>query len=171
MYKDQLPLAGLYWEQLADRGKVLKALNTPKLGDSLLRADGTPWMTALAHQAPKINWNDLAQIPALPLGSWLKTDPWDDRVHMLNAKRYLPMNPRDKMPLEVTPVYFKLQRYTAENTAPATAAQPAPGNNPGGDAAPAAPAQGTSTPAQGTSTPAQGTSTPQTQPAPPQPPQ
>ena len=113
MYKDQLPTAGLFWLQLADRGHVLKSLNTPKLGDSLLRADGTPWMTQLAHSAPKINWDDLAQIPALPLGSWLKTDPWDDRVHMLNAKRYAPMNPRDKMPLEVTPVYFKLQRYNA----------------------------------------------------------
>jgi hypothetical protein len=121
MYKDKLPTAGLFWEQLADRGKVLKALNTPKLGDSLLRADGTPWMATLAHEAPKLNWDDLAQIPALPLGSWLKTDPWDDRVHMLNAKRYLPMNPRDKMPLEVTPVYFKLQRYSAANAAPASA--------------------------------------------------
>jgi hypothetical protein len=118
MYKDQLPLAGLFWEQLADRGKALHALNTPKLGDSLLRADGTPWMTSLAHGAPKINWDDLAQVPAYPLGSWLKTDPWDDRVHMLNAKRYAPMNPRDKMPLEVTPVYFKLQRY---NMAPSNA--------------------------------------------------
>ena len=38
MYKDQLNTAGLFWEQLADRGQVLKALNTPKLGDSLLRA-------------------------------------------------------------------------------------------------------------------------------------
>jgi hypothetical protein len=111
MYKDQLQLAGLFWEQLADRGKVLKALNSPKLGDSLLRSDGTPWLTTVAHGAPKLNWDDLAQVPALPLGSWLKTDPWDDRVHMLNAKRYAPMNPRDKMPLEVTPVYFKLQRY------------------------------------------------------------
>ena len=26
------------------------------------------------------------------------------------------MNPRDKMPLEVTPVYFKLQRYDAQRT-------------------------------------------------------
>jgi hypothetical protein len=112
MYKDQLQQAGLFWEQLADRGKVLKALNTPKLGDSLLRPDGTPWLTTVAHGAPKLNWDDLAQVPALPLGSWLKTDPWDDRVHMLNAKRYAPMNPRDKMPLEVTPVYFKLQRYS-----------------------------------------------------------
>jgi hypothetical protein len=125
MYKDQLPKAGLFWAQLADRGKVLHSLNTPKLGDSLLRADGTPWMSALAHEAPKINWDDLAQIPALPLGSWLKVDPWDDRVHMLNAKRYPPMNPRDKMPLEVTPVYFKLQRYDAANTQPVNSANPA----------------------------------------------
>jgi hypothetical protein len=124
MYKDQLPQAGLFWEQLADRGKVLHSLNSPKLGDSLLRADGTPWMSDLAHQAPKLNWDDLAQVPALPLGSWLKTDPWDDRVHMLNAKRYAPMNPRDKMPLEVTPVYFKLQRYNTANVAPANSAAP-----------------------------------------------
>lgn len=130
MYKDKLPSAGLFWEQLADRGKVLKALNTPKLGDSLLRADGTPWMATLAHEAPKINWDDLKQIPALPLGSWLKTDPWDDHVHMLNARREPLLNPRDKMPLEVTPVYFKLQRYSA-SAAPANASgsgQPANGD-------------------------------------------
>ena len=125
MYKDRLPTAALYWTQLAERGKVLKALNTPKLGDSLLKADGTPWMAELARSAPKINWDDLAQTPALPLGSWLKTDPWDDKVHMLNAKRYAPMNPRDKMPLEVTPVYYKLQRYTLPK--PAQSATPAPG--------------------------------------------
>jgi hypothetical protein len=132
MYKDQLPQAGLFWAQLADRGKVLHALNSPKLGDSLLRADGTPWMTGLAHTAPKINWDDLAQVPALPLGSWLKTDPWDDHVHMLNAKRYAPMNPRDKMPLEVTPVYFKLQRYSAVGAPPNNASpgsEPPPGGN------------------------------------------
>jgi hypothetical protein len=111
MYKDKLPSAGLYWAQLADRGKALKSLNTPKLGDSLLRADGTPWMSGIAKMAPKLNWDDLTQVPALPLGSWLKTDSWDDRVHMLNAKRYAPMNARDKMPLEITPIFFKLQRY------------------------------------------------------------
>jgi hypothetical protein len=141
MYKDQLPTAGLYWTQLADRGPVLKALNTPKLGDSLLKADGTPWMTTLAHSAPKLNWDDLAQIPALPLGSWLKTDPWDDHVHQLNAKLYAPLNARDKMPLEVTPVYYRLQRYdeaqsqaanpaAAKPNAAGTPAQPAAGDPP-----------------------------------------
>jgi len=91
MYKDKLANAGLFYEQLVDRAKVLKALNTPKLGDSLLKPDGTPWLADLSHMAPKLNWDDLNQTAALPLGSWLKTDPWDDKVHMLTAKRYAPM--------------------------------------------------------------------------------
>ena len=121
MYKDRLPLAGLYYAQLVDREKVLKALNTPKLGDSLLQTDGTPWMASLKSMSPKLNWDDLTQRPALPLGSWLKTDPWDDRVHQLNAKIYPYMNPRDKMPLEVTPIIYKLQRYDASKLTPPAA--------------------------------------------------
>jgi hypothetical protein len=158
MYKDQLANAGLFWAQLADRGKALKALNTPKLGDSLLKADGTPWMADLAHAAPKIEWDDLTQIPALPLGSWLKTDPWDDKVHMLNAKRYAPMNARDKMPLEVTPVYFKLLRYDATKLIPPTVPAPTapvatqPAAQPDAASAPAPPA---AQPTPGATTPQQ----------------
>jgi hypothetical protein len=125
MYKDKLANAGLFYEQLVDRAKVLKALNTPKLGDSLLKPDGTPWMADLEHGAPKLNWDDLNQTAAFPLGSWLKTDPWDDKVHMLNAKRYAPMNARDKMPFEVTPVFYKLQRYDEASAAPVSAGAPA----------------------------------------------
>jgi hypothetical protein len=149
MYKDKLPSAGLFYAQLVDREKVLKALMTsPRLGDSLLKADGTPWMADLAHMAPKINWDDLKQTAALPLGSWLKTDPWDDKVHMLNAPRYAPMNARDKMPFEVTPIFYKLQRYDAAavtppppTAAPASNDQPvaAPDNTP--PAQPPAPPQ------------------------------
>jgi len=122
MYKDKLPSAGLYYAQLVDREKELKALNTATLGDSLLQADGTPWMADLMRMAPRLNWDDLTQRPALPLGSWLKTDPWDDRVHQLSAKIYAYMNPRDKMPLEVTPVFYKLQRYDVSRLTPAAAA-------------------------------------------------
>ncbi len=118
MYKDRLANAGLYYAQLQQRGQVLKALNTPKLGDSLLQADGTPWMAGLEHMAPPLNWDNLSQVAALPLGSWLKVDPWNDTVHMLDAKRYAPMNARDKMPFEVTPVFFRLQRYDTAQTQP-----------------------------------------------------
>jgi hypothetical protein len=164
MYKDQLPVAGLYYEELADRGKELKALNSPKLGDSLLKADGTPWMGDLAHMAPKIDWDDLNQTAALPLGSWLKTDPWDDKVHMLTAKRYAPMNARDKMPFEVTPIFFKLQRYEVASAEPALAAPAVvPGQAPNG-APPAAGDQPAAPPVQPQSQPADGNA-----PAPPPP--
>jgi hypothetical protein len=138
MYKDKLPNAGLYWEQLVQRSTELKALNTPKLGDSLIKPDGTAWMAELEHMAPKIDWDDLNQTAALPLGSWLKVDPWDDSVHMLDAKRYAPMNSRDKMPFEVTPIFYKLQRYeTAHAAPPAAPAVTAPtGTSTTGDAAP-----------------------------------
>jgi hypothetical protein len=150
MYKDKLPSAGLYFAQLTDRGKVLKALNTPKLGDSLLKADGTPWMNDLAKMAPKLNWDDLTQTAALPLGSWLKTDPWDDKVHMLNAKRYAPMNARDKMPFEVTPIFYKLQRYDVANAEPAAPTAAAPAAQPAASDQPAAPADQPSAPEQTT---------------------
>jgi len=177
MYKDQLPDAGLYYAQLMDRGHVLKALNTPKLGDSLLKTDGTPWMADLEHMAPKINWDDLAQRPANPLGSWLKTDPWDDKVHMLSAKLYAPMNARDKMPFEVTPIFFKLQRYDLANVEPPptgptapVAAPPAgngdPAQNPPDNGQPAAPPPGGPTGTQPTSTNAPAPAPAQDQPQP-----
>jgi hypothetical protein len=141
MYKDKLANAGLYYSQLTDRSKALKQLNTPKLGDSMLKADGTPWLADLWKQAPKLNQDDTTQVAALPLGSWLKTDPWDDKEHMLNAKRYAPMNARDKMPFEVTAIYYKLQRY--DDAAKNPAGAPAAGTPAAGQAAaPTAPPTG-----------------------------
>ena len=139
MYKDKLADAGLYYEQLAARATMLKALTTPVLGDSLLKPDGTPWMADLAKDAPKLDPVDAAQVAALPLGSWLKTDPWNDTVQMLDTKRYAPMNAAEKVPFEVTPVYYRLQRYSAppdlaaapDATAPATAAGTEPAAAPG----------------------------------------
>ena len=159
MYKDKLPNAGLYLAQLVDRSKQLKALNTPTLGDSLLKADGTPWMADLGKMAPKLNWDDLTQTAALPLGSWLKIDPWDDSVHMLDAKRYAPMNARDKMPFEVTPLFYKLQRYQSAHTEPAPTPAAAPATNgPTSADQPAAGEQPVGKPVQSElSTPAQGT--------------
>jgi hypothetical protein len=140
MYKDKLASAGLYYAQLVEREKELKALNTATLGDSLLQADGTPWMADLMRMSPRLNWDDLTQRPALPLGSWLKTDPWDDRVHQLSAKIYAYMNPRDKMPLEVTPIFYKLQRYDVSRLTPPAAAPAtvAPATTPPGTGTPVA---------------------------------
>jgi len=124
-------------------------------------------MADLKQMSPKLNWDDLQQRPALPLGSWLKTDPWDDMVHQLNAKIYAYMNPRDKMPFEVTPIFFKLQRYDAAAAAlapaPTAAAQPTAVPPATGDTTAASPA---APPAQA---PAADPNTPQQQPAAPAP--
>jgi len=111
VYSSQLSQPGLFFEQLDARSKVLAALNTPRLGDSLIRPDGTPWLNALMTKAPKLDMNKLDQIAALPLGSQLKIDSWDDRVIRLNPKPAPIMNARDKMPFEVTPVFFRLSHY------------------------------------------------------------
>jgi hypothetical protein len=125
IYKDKAASVGLFFQQLEAREKDLPALFTPRLGDSLVRADGQPWLVGLTKDAPKLDMDNLQQIAALPLNSRLKIDPWDDKVFMLNARPPVLLNARDKMPLELTPVYFRLQRYSDAPAAPPASATPA----------------------------------------------
>ncbi len=71
--------------------------------------------------------NKLDQIAALPLGSQLKIDAWDDKVIRLNPKPAPILNARDKMPFEVTPVFFRLMRYQTPQAAAAQQAASGPG--------------------------------------------
>ncbi len=128
IYKDKAPNVGLFFEQLENREKVLPALFSPRLGDALIKPDGTPWLAELGKGAPKLDINNLAQIAALPIGSRLKTDPWNDKVLALNAKTAVLLNASDKLPFALTPVYLRLQRYQASAAQPAAA--PAPGTAP-----------------------------------------
>ncbi|WP_446745754.1 hypothetical protein [Silvibacterium acidisoli] len=156
VYHDKAASVGLFFAQLQARQKQLPYLLTARLGDSLIKADGTPWLSGLTQGAPKLNMDDLTQIAALPLNSHLRIDPWDDKVYQLNVRPAPLLNARDKMPFEVTPVYFRLQRYQAPAAAPAAA----PANTP---AAPGAqPADTTGAPA---AQPADTNAAPQAQPA------
>ena len=132
IYKDKLGNAGLYFAQLQQREKELIALNTPRLGDSMLDSTGQPWLIAVQKRAPKLDQDKLDQIAALPLGSRLRTDAWDDKVYTLKTSAPVLLNARDKMPFEVTPVYYKLVRYDQSQSAagadPSTQQQPAQPN-------------------------------------------
>jgi hypothetical protein len=143
IYKDKLGNAGLYFAQLQQREKELSALNTPRLGDSMLDSAGQPWLIAVQKRAPKLDQDKLDQIAALPLGSRLRTDAWDDKVYTLKTTAPVLLNARDKMPFEVTPVYYKLARYdqaqSAAGTDPSPQQQPAQPNQ--ASAQPAAPPQ------------------------------
>lgn len=92
-----------------------------------MRPDGQPWMAALLQGAPKLDMDNMQQIAALPLNSRLKVDPWDDKVTQLHFTSPVLLNARDKMPLEITPVFYKLERFQQPAAAPANAT-PAAGN-------------------------------------------
>jgi hypothetical protein len=127
VYRDKAANVGLFFQALQLREKQLTYLLTPRLGDSLIKTDGTPWLAALGTGAPKLNMDDLTQVAALPLNSRLKIDPWDDKVAQLNVKPAPLLTARDKMPFQVTPIYYRLQRYQPPATASTTAPPPAPG--------------------------------------------
>jgi hypothetical protein len=122
VYHDKGASVGLFFQALQMRSKELTYLVTPRLGDSLLKPDGTPWLVAIGQGAPKLNMDDLTQIAALPLNSHLKIDPWDDKVFQLNVKPAPLLSARDKMPFEVTPIYYRLQRYQPPVQAPSSTA-------------------------------------------------
>jgi hypothetical protein len=90
--------------------------------------------------------DDLTQIAALPLNSHLKIDPWDDKVFQLNVKPAPLLSARDKMPFEVTPIYYRLQRYQPPVQAAPSSTAAAPANT-APTPANAAPAPATADPA------------------------
>jgi hypothetical protein len=142
----------LYLQQLQARLKGLKALTDPQIGDSLLKADGTFWMQAMVGKGSKLADTDLKQQAAMPLGAFLRFDPWTDQVIQMHTAYEPLLSARDKLPFEITPVYLKLSYYESPadptQPPPATApAAPAPGGDasaapaPAAGAAPAAPQQ------------------------------
>jgi hypothetical protein len=67
-------------------------------------------MSDLITQAPTLEMKKTEQIAALPLGSRLRLDSWDDHVELISAKPAAPQYAREKLPFEVTPVFLYLKR-------------------------------------------------------------
>ena len=113
-YAQKLASAGLYLKQLQLRAPSLAALLTAHLGNNFSDSKGQiNRLAMLMNSAPDLDDNKLDQIPALPLGGRIKLDPWADRVEMIKAAPVAIMNPRDKMPFEVTPFFPRLTRLSA----------------------------------------------------------
>ena len=125
-YKDKLTNVGMYLAELQIRSKALAKLNEPRVGDGFF-IDGNAnlmWYQSLAAKSPKIDMKNLSQIAALPLGSHLKVDAWDDRVLQLNVRPVALLNAADKLPFELTPVFVRLTRNTGVPASSPAAATP-----------------------------------------------
>jgi hypothetical protein len=106
-YKDKLGNAALFLKQLSADSQALPSLIDARLGN------GVALSSALATLGPALQTDKVDQVAALPLGSRVKVNPWDDRVELLKAKPVSLSSAREKMPFEVTPFLLYLTRYQA----------------------------------------------------------
>src|SRR5262249_49375345 len=116
-YKDKLGNAGLFLHALELRGPKLPNLLSPHLGNLIIRGGKVPRMTELMSGAPALEMKNTEQSAALPLGSRLRLDSWDDHVEMISTKPAAPQFAREKIPFEVAPVFLYLKR---QGSAPAS---------------------------------------------------
>jgi hypothetical protein len=116
-YKDKLGGAGLFLRALEARSKDLPALITPQFGARMAKGDSVFRMSALLQSAPALQLGDVNQVAALPLGSRIKLDPWDDSVELMKNKPVPLLSARDKMEFEVTPMIPHLARYRDQQVA------------------------------------------------------
>ena len=78
-------------------------------------------MSSLLQTAPTLQITDINQVAALPLGSRIKLDPWDDHLELQKSKPAPLQSVRDKMAFEVTPMIPHLARYRGSQVAEASA--------------------------------------------------
>ena len=103
-YAEQLPDAGLFLRILATRASSLPNLIMPHVGDVITGGGNNVRMKELMLRSPELRTDDLAQVPALPLGARLYIDPWSGRLELLQTASMSPGSIREKAPLEVTPL-------------------------------------------------------------------
>jgi len=106
-YKDKLGAAALFMKQLSAENSALPSLIDARLGN------GVSFGASLASLGPPLQQDRVDQVAALPLGSRVKLNPWDDRVELLKSKPVALSSAREKRPLEVTPFLLFLTRYQA----------------------------------------------------------
>jgi hypothetical protein len=110
-YQDKLANAGLFLRALEAHSKQLPALITPQFGSRMAKGDSVLRMSSLLGSAPSLHITDVSQVAALPLGSRIKLDPWDDHLELNRSKAVRVQSAREKMAFEVTPMIPHLARY------------------------------------------------------------
>jgi hypothetical protein len=102
--------AGLFLKALAGRSSVLPRLLQANLGDQVANSQALARLAEFAASAPALDENKIEQIAALPLGSRIKLNPWDNRIELVKTRPISLLSPREKMPFEVTPFVLYLTR-------------------------------------------------------------
>jgi hypothetical protein len=109
-YGDKLANVGLFLSQLQSQKAALKQLIGARLGNQVY------FTSQLLQLAAALEPADLQQLGALPMGSRIKVNPRNDSVSLIETQQARPLSPREKIPLEVTPINLHLTRYVESST-------------------------------------------------------
>jgi hypothetical protein len=104
-YGSKLANAGLFLLQLQSQKPALKQLISARLGNQVY------FTSQLLQMAPALEPANLRQLGALPMGSRIKINAWNDSVSLIETHQMGPLSPREKIPFEVTPIDLHLTRY------------------------------------------------------------
>ncbi len=104
-YGAKLSNAGLFLSQLQSQKPALKQLISARLGNQVY------FTSQLLQLAPALAPASLQQLGALPMGSRIKINAWNDSMSLLETHQMGPLSPREKIPFEVTPIDLHLTRY------------------------------------------------------------
>ncbi len=122
-YKDNLPKVGLFLRMLAARANEMPHLIRPLMGDKMASKHNDVRLAELIDSAPELKVRDVQQIAALPLGSRVKIDPWNDHLYLLKARNLALLTAKEKMPFEITPVMLHLRREDPASTLQSSAGE------------------------------------------------
>jgi hypothetical protein len=109
-YADQLPQVGLFLKALVSKGDGLTNLTMARIGNPVSSPGVSVLLPDLIASAPKLDPHNPEQIPALPLVSRIRVDPWSNSTEMIRAKTVPLLSANEKMPFEVMPVVLTLKR-------------------------------------------------------------
>jgi hypothetical protein len=105
--------AGLFLKALASHRDALPRLLAPNLGNQVANAAALNRLAEFAASAPPLEEGKIEQIAALPLGSRVKLNPWNDQIELVKTRPLALLSPREKMPFQITPFVLDLTRVAS----------------------------------------------------------
>jgi hypothetical protein len=124
-YKDKLGNAGLFLKATAMAVPNLPNLFGAHLGNRLADSHGVMRMSVLMGSAPRVQVANVDQIAALGLGSRVQVNGWDGSVTFPNRKAVALVDPSEKLPFRVSPLFPHLTWLEGTNN-PSVAARQNP---------------------------------------------
>jgi hypothetical protein len=116
-YKDKLARVGLFLRMLSARSDEVPHLVKPLLGNRMADGKNDTRLAGLMDISPELQVRNVDQIAALPLGSRVRMNPWNDELHMMKTHNVALVSAKEKLPFEITPFVLHLTREP--NAAPA----------------------------------------------------